>query len=147
MNIKSFCHCSLFPSWSGKELISTPVGYRLYPLFGVLSSTMYDSCTEALDVKRFHNQSNNWWCDRKEHYWKLNVWFLVVTVLTMRSASGRVGCHVIWCKFTNFLQNISKFLTNYHAITCPGTVIFTKVQSSKVQNMRRTHSFCWRHSV
>jgi len=25
MNIKIFCRCSLFPSWSGKELISTPV--------------------------------------------------------------------------------------------------------------------------
>ena len=25
MNIKIFCHCSLFPSWSGYRLISTPV--------------------------------------------------------------------------------------------------------------------------
>jgi hypothetical protein len=25
MNIKIFCRCSLFPSWSGKGLISTPV--------------------------------------------------------------------------------------------------------------------------
>ena len=25
MNIKIFCRCSLFPSWSGEGLISTPV--------------------------------------------------------------------------------------------------------------------------
>ena len=25
MNIKTFCRCSLFPSWSGEGLISTPV--------------------------------------------------------------------------------------------------------------------------
>jgi len=25
MKIKIFCHCSLFPSWSGEQLISTPV--------------------------------------------------------------------------------------------------------------------------
>jgi len=25
MNIKIFCRCSLFPSWSGYGLISTPV--------------------------------------------------------------------------------------------------------------------------
>jgi len=29
MNIKIFCRCSLFPSWSGEGLISTPVVTRL----------------------------------------------------------------------------------------------------------------------
>jgi len=28
MNIKIFCRCSLFPSWSGQELVSTTVEYR-----------------------------------------------------------------------------------------------------------------------
>jgi len=43
----------------------------------------------------------------------------------------------------SFLQNISKFLTN-HAITSPGTVIFTKVQRSKVQIISRTYTFLLR---
>ena len=102
---------------------------------------------QTLDIKRVHDQFNKWWCDRKEHYRKLNVWFVVVTVLTMRSASGGMGCHVIWYIFISFLPVISKFLTNYHAIICPWTVIFTKVQSSDMQSMRQTHIFCWSHSV
>ena len=29
MNIKIFCRCGFFPSWSGKGLISTPVQSRI----------------------------------------------------------------------------------------------------------------------
>jgi hypothetical protein len=36
MNIKIFCRCSLFPSWSGLGLISIPVLLEMEPHFPVV---------------------------------------------------------------------------------------------------------------
>jgi hypothetical protein len=42
MNIKIFCRCSLFPSWSGKGLISTPVVTMF--LVDSVASITHDQC-------------------------------------------------------------------------------------------------------
>jgi hypothetical protein len=36
MNIKIFCRCNLFPSWSGYGLISTPTGVLISPVISTV---------------------------------------------------------------------------------------------------------------
>ena len=52
MNIRTFCRCSLFPSWSGYGLISTPV--KLMQLL----SNICKECSKAMQIVDTYMSNN-----------------------------------------------------------------------------------------
>ena len=60
MNIKIFCRCSLFPSWSGQGLISTPVFTKLRGVTLNKTLTEINNLSKKSEVLNSHPSVPYW---------------------------------------------------------------------------------------